>query len=392
MSATTPTTRTGGRAPEAPSVLARAANRTLLDPTLGVVALLLLVCIVSAVALPQFLSPTNLTNLLGSSLIVMILAMGMTVVLVSGGIDLSIGAAMALCAGVTAKALIAGLPLAAAFVCGLVAGALIGVGNGLLVTRLHLPDFIATLAMLGFASGILYVWTQGVPIIGYMLPSYQYVGGLRPLVGSVSVPMVVALVLALVLGGVLRYTRLGTHLFAVGSSPTAAMQSAVRVDRVRVQAYVISGLTAGIAGVILAGRNTNVPADLGNGFEIQAIAAAVIGGASLAGGRGRILGAVLGAVTLAATINIINLEGVPSSYQRIVIGGILLVAVLANRGSDIVSGIARQRRAARAGVVTDDPSPAQAAPAPASTDSNPIQAVNNTTISTSSSKEGITSS
>jgi ribose transport system permease protein len=103
----------------------------------------------------------------------------------------------------------------------------------------------------------------------------------------------------------------------------------------------------------MAGRNTNVPADLGNGFEIQAIAAAVIGGAALSGGRGRILGAVLGAITLAATINIINLEGVPSSYQRIVIGCILLVAVLANRASDLVSAAARQRRAARAGVASD---------------------------------------
>lgn len=361
MTTTTPRRDTAApAAPAGPGAASRLGNRLLLDPALGVGTLLVLVCVVSAFALPEFLTATNLTNLLGSSLIVMILAMGMTVVLVSGGIDLSIGAVMALCAGVTAKVLLAGLPLFAAAACALAAGMLVGVGNGLLVTRLKLPDFIATLAMLGFASGVLYIWTGGVPIIGYMVPEYFYVGGLTPLFGSITAPMLVALVLALALGGMLRSTRLGTHLFAVGSSPVSAMQSAVRVDRVRLLAYVISGATAAIAGIILAGRNTNVPADLGNGFEIQAIAAAVIGGASLAGGRGRILGAVLGALTLAATINIINLEGVPSSYQRIVVGCILLVAVLANRGSDLVSGAARQRRAARAGVTTGaelDPPP-----------------------------------
>jgi ribose transport system permease protein len=247
-----------------------------------------------------------------------------------------------------------GMPLVVAFLAALVVGALVGIGNGLLVTRLRLPDFIATLAMLGIASGILYIWTGGVPIIGYMVPEYYYVGGLTPLVGSLTVPMVLTVALALALGGMLGWTPLGTHLFAVGSNASSAMQSAVRVDRTRVLAYVISGLTAAVAGIVMAGRNTNVPADLGNGFEIQAIAAAIIGGAALSGGRGRILGAVLGAITLAATINIINLQGVPSSYQRIVVGCILLVAVLANRASDLVSAAARQRRAAQAGVVVTD--------------------------------------
>jgi len=353
MTATTPRTpATTTPAPQS-NPLGHLAYRLLLDPTLGVLTLLVIVCVISAFALPSFLSITNLTNLIGSSLIVMILAMGMTVVLISGGIDLSIGAVMALCAGVTAQTLLMGLPLFVAFVAALVVGALVGIGNGLLVTRLRLPDFIATLAMLGIATGILYIWTGGVPIIGYMVPEYYYVGGLTPLVGSLTVPMIIALVLALVLGGMLGWTPLGTHLFAVGSNPSGAMQSAVRVDRARVVAYVISGLTAAVAGIVMAGRNTSVPADLGNGFEIQAIAAAIIGGAALSGGRGRILGAVLGAITLAATINIINLQGVPSSYQRIVIGCILLVAVLANRASDVVSAAARQRRAARAGVASD---------------------------------------
>lgn len=327
------------------TVVDRVVTRLLVDPTLGVLALLVLICLLAVFTLPVFLNGSNLYNLINNSLVIMILAMGMTVVLVSGGIDLSIGTTMALCAGVAATAMNVGLPLFAALLAALAMGALVGLGNGLLITRLGLPDFIATLAMLGFASGVLYIWTKGVPIIGYMVPEFYIIGGLTPLAGPVTLPMVIALLVALALGGILGFTRLGTHFFAVGSSKTGAMQSGVRVDRVRMQAYIVSGLTAAVAGIIMAGRNTNVPADLGNGYEIQAIAAAIIGGAALSGGRGRIMGAVLGAITLAAAVNLINLVGVPSSYQKIVIGGILVAAVLANRISAVVSGKVRQRKA-----------------------------------------------
>ena len=323
----------------------RVVGRLLVDPTLGVLVLLILICLIAAFTLPVFLTGSNLYNLLNTSLVVMILAMGMTVVHISGGIDLSIGTTMALCAGVAATAMNYGLPLFAALLAALATGTLVGIGNGLLITRLGLPDFIATLAMLGFASGILYIWTKGVPIIGYMVPEFNVIGGLTPLVGPLTLPMLIAVLVALILGGVLGSTRLGTHFFAVGSSKTGAMQSGVRVDRIRTQAYIVSGLAAAVAGIIMAGRNTTVPADLGNGYEIQAIAAAVIGGAALKGGRGRILGAILGAITLASTVNLINLVGVPSSYQKIVIGAILVVAVLANRVSAVVSAHVRQRKA-----------------------------------------------
>lgn len=327
------------------TLVARVVGRLLVDPTLGVLALLILICLIAAFTLPVFLTGSNLYNLLNTSLVVMILAMGMTVVLISGGIDLSIGTTMALCAGVAATAMNYGLPLFAALLAALATGTLVGIGNGLLITRLGLPDFIATLAMLGFASGILYIWTKGVPIIGYMVPEFYVIGGLTPLAGPLTLPMIIALLVALILGGILGSTRLGTHFFAVGSSKTGAMQSGVRVDRIRTQAYIVSGLAAAVAGIIMAGRNTTVPADLGNGYEIQAIAAAVIGGAALTGGRGRILGAILGAITLASTVNLINLVGVPSSYQKIVIGAILVIAVLANRGSAVVSAHVRQRKA-----------------------------------------------
>jgi len=334
--------------PRSAAETARTAwERLLVDPTLGVISLLLLFALIAAFALPVFYAGTNIYNLVGSSITVMILSVGMTVVLISGGIDLSVGAVMALCAGVAATVIKMGAPLFVAFICAILVGIAAGLVNGLLITRVGLPDFIATLAMLGFASGLLYIATQGVPIIGYMTSEYYVVGGLDPLFGPVTFPILVAIVLALIIGWVLSATRLGTHLFAVGSNAVAARQSGIPVRWVKTQAYVLSGTCAAIAGIILAGRNNNVPADLGTGYEIQAISAAIIGGASLMGGRGRVLGAVLGALTLALAINFINLAGVPSSFQKIVIGVILILAVIANYLSELARGATLRRRAKR---------------------------------------------
>lgn len=148
-------------------------HRIVIDPTLGVIALLVLFSAGAAIALPVFYAGNNLFNLVSSSITVMILAIGVTVVLISGGIDLSVGAVMALSAGAAATAMRLGFPVVAAFGAAILVGVVAGVVNGLLVTRVGLPDFIATLATLGFASGVLYIWTQGVPIIGYMTPEFR---------------------------------------------------------------------------------------------------------------------------------------------------------------------------------------------------------------------------
>lgn len=306
-------------------------QKFLSDPILGVIILLFIIGSVASYSLSVFFTLHNITNFLSGSYFVMLLAMGMTVVLISGGIDLSIGSVMALCAGVVAKLASHQVPFAIVIIAALAVGAFVGCLNGLLVTLAGLPDFIATLAMSGFATGILYIWTNGTPIVGYMTPTYSKIGGLTSIYGYITVPMVTAIVVALALGGVLKKTKFGVHLFAVGSNRAATRQSGINVPKIRIFAYVVAGLCAALSGVIMAGRNTTVPPDLGVGFEILAIAAAVIGGASLGGGRGRILGAILGEIVLAMTINIINLLGVPSSYQKIFIGGILLLAVFVNQ-------------------------------------------------------------
>ena len=326
------------------NALRRVGTRILVDPILGVCILIAAFTAIAAVFLPVFYAGNNIYNVLGGSITVMILGIGMTVVLISGGIDLSVGAVMALCAGVSATAINAGAPLAVAFLAAIATGVVGGLLNGWLITRVGLPDFIATLAMLGFASGVLYITTEGVPIIGYMNDGYRVVGGLERVIGQITLPMIIAAVLALIVGWVLGWTTLGTHFFAIGSDVVAARQSGISVRLVKTKAYVLSGVCAAVAGIILAGRNNNVPADLGNGYEIQAISAAIIGGASLLGARGRILGAVLGAITLALAINLINLAGVPSSYQKIVIGLVLVVAVFANQMTTVFSSAVMKRR------------------------------------------------
>jgi ribose/xylose/arabinose/galactoside ABC-type transport system permease subunit len=300
-------------------------------PSAAVVILIIALSAVMGLLSPSFLTLDNWLNIANQMSVVLLLALGMTVVLIVRGIDLSVGSVMALSAGVVAWVLGAGYRLETAIVAAVVCGALLGLANGLLITKVGLPDFIATLAMLGIARGLLFLWTDGIPFLGYMTPRFYEIGGLERPFGFFTVPMVISVLAVLSIAIVLRLTSFGLHAYGVGSNPDGARLSGVRVDRVRVIAYVVSGLLAGVAGVILAGRTTTVAPTMGIGFEVQAIAAAVIGGAALTGGRGRALGALLGATVLVATTNAINLSGVTSAWQSVVTGSMLLLAVLLDR-------------------------------------------------------------
>lgn len=325
-------------------------------PSAGVLALLVVICVVTTVVSPTFVTFTNLSNVANQMTFVLLVAAGMTVVLITGGIDLSVGSVMGLSGGVSAFLLLSGVPVGGALVLGVVAGAVLGLVNGLLITRLGLPDFIATLAMLGIARGLLFLWTNGVPFINFMTPEYATLSGLERPFGAVTVPIIIGVVVCILLTIILRTTAFGRHLYGVGSNRDAARLSGVRVDRVRVLAYVISGLLAGLAGVLLAGQNRSVAPTLGLGFEIQAIAAAVIGGAALSGGRGRVFGAILGALTLTIAANAINLAGVSSTWQQVVTGSILLLAVVLDR----VNALARRRSARRSASLAAAPPPQSA--------------------------------
>jgi ribose transport system permease protein len=279
---------------------------------------------------------------------VAVLAVGMTIVLVHGGIDLSVGAVAGLTGGLVAYLMGHGVPMGWAFVDALLLGTALGLINGLVITRLGVPDFIATLAMLGVARGLLFVWTQGVPFIDYVTDPYRTVGGLDKIVWQITLPMVIVVIVAGLAALMLRRSRFGSHVRATGSNREGARLAGVAVDRVKVIVYALSGALAALVGIILAGQLTTVQPGMGEGLELRAIAAAILGGAALTGGRGSIVGAVVGAITLSVIQNIINLSGINPAWETTIVGAILLAAVVVDR---IVSLAAARQRAPRAPAV-----------------------------------------
>jgi ribose transport system permease protein len=321
------------------------ARRILARPGASVVALLIVICALMTVRSSAFLTVGNWQNIVNQMVYVTLLAIGMTFVLIVGGIDLSVGSVLGLCAGLMATLISDRVIFIQAVIITVAAGAAIGMLNGLVITKLGIPDFVATLATLGIGSGLLFLWTSGVPFIGYMYGTYNTVGGVTKLFSWITFPVVSTVVIALIASGVLRFTAFGRHLYGVGSNREAARLSGVNVDRVKIAAYVASGALAAVTGILLAGKNTTVPPTMGAGYEIQAIAAAIIGGAALSGGRGRVIGAVLGALTLSVANNVINLANISATWQQVVVGAILLLAVVLDRTSVYLN-----RRVGRASV------------------------------------------
>jgi ribose transport system permease protein len=309
----------------------------------GTLVFLVVLSIIMAASKSSFLTVDNWANIINQSVFVGILAVGMTIVLVSGGIDLSVGAVAGLTAGIVAWLMGHGVPAPWAFIDALLLGIGLGIINGLVITRLRVPDFIATLAMLGVARGVLFVWTQGVPFLDYETSAYRTIGGLDRIVWVITLPMLILAVIAIAATVLLRKSRFGSHLRASGSNAEGARLSGVSVDRVKISVYALSGALAALVGILLAGRLTTVEPTLGNGMELNAIAAAVLGGAALTGGRGSIPGAVIGAITLAVIQNSINLLGIEPAWETLIVGAVLLIAVVLDRVTSVSFGPGRRR-------------------------------------------------
>jgi len=308
---------------------------------------LFLVCFLPILSLfaPQMLQEGNLAGILNQMVFILIPTLGMTIVIISGGIDLSVGSVIGLSGGVAAFLLTVGVPMPVAILLAIISGAMIGAINGLVITRLKVPDFVATLAMMGVARGILYVWTNGIPFRDYMGDAYYIIGGLRMIVGKLTLPVFVALALLLILTFLLRRTHLGAHFRATGSNAEAAKLSGIRPDRIKMLAYIASGALAAVTGVMLAGRLTTVHPAMGSGYELETIAAAVMGGAALSGGRGSFWGALVGALTLTVIQNAINILNIESTWENVIIGSIILFAVLIDRAAMALSRGGSRRNA-----------------------------------------------
>lgn len=300
-----------------------------------IIALLLLVAYLSTVS-PYFRTTSNFMNILAQTSVTAILAVGQTMVIISAGIDLSVAAMMAL-AGSTAAVAMAywGWNVWLGLLLGLAVGALLGLFNGVVITKGRIPDFIATLGMFTTARGIGLLITQGLPVPSHItaiqlkayLPRELIWLGSGAIFG-IPVPAVVALAVAVFGWFVLQHTRLGRSALAVGGNREAARVSGINVDRTKIAAYAFSGLMAGIGGLVLTGRLNSANALMGEGMELQSIGAVVLGGTNLFGGEGTVVGTVIGALIMGVLGNGLNLLNVSAFWQRVIMGLVIIVVVV----------------------------------------------------------------
>ena len=302
---------------------------------------LALLVIALSLASDRFLSVDNSMNVLRQISVNLCLSIGMTMIILSGGIDLSVGSMLALSGAVAAGLLKYGLRLAplgiavqftalGAIVTGIGVGLTLGAFNGLAITRFRLPPFVATLGMLSIARGLTMLWTGGNPVTG--------LGSWFGFIGTgygfgVPMPVWISAALVGVFIVVTRRTRFGRHLYAVGGNERAARLSGVNVNRVKLWAYTLGGGLAGIAGLIQTARLDSATPNAGISYELDSIAAVVIGGTSLSGGRGSILGTVLGCLIIGVLNNGLVLLEVSPFWQQVIKGGVILAAVAIDRGS-----------------------------------------------------------
>jgi len=282
-------------------------------------------CAVLALLSPHFFTTENLLNVSLQASITAIIAVGMTFVILTGGIDLSVGSVVAVAIPATTSALQSGRSYAASLAAGIGVGVLSGAAAGALVSVLRIAPFIVTLALMTVWRGLAFVTTEGRPV--WSLPAgFASLGGAR--LAGVPLPSILMLLVFAAAHVALRHTRWGRHLYAVGGNPEAARLAGIRVRRVIASAYVLCGALAAAGGILLASRMNSGQPNAGLMLELDVIAAVVVGGTSLAGGRGSVLGTFLGTMLIAILRNGLNLLNVNSYIQQVVVGAVILMAVL----------------------------------------------------------------
>ena len=325
MSSSDPAAAKGGLRSPAPAMgLAALRRSTLFYPLVG----LAVVCLIMVFASDSFLSVNNLSNVGRQVSINALIAVGMTFVILTGGIDLSVGSVMALSGTLAAGLMIGGVPAALALVVCLAVGVAFGVFNGALVAYGRMPPIIVTLATMGIARGLALIYTHGYPIDG--LPSWIAFFGSGNVFG-LQMPILITIVVYAVAWVVLERMPIGRYVYAIGGNESATRLSGVRVGRYKMVVYAVSGLTSAIAGIVITARLMSGQPNAGVGFELDAIAAVVLGGTAISGGRGSIIGTLLGALLLGVLNNGLNMVHVDPYVQNVIKGGIILLAIYIGR-------------------------------------------------------------
>lgn len=306
-------------------------SETLGSQTFWVLMAVAAACLFLSFATPSFATANNLFNITRNTTFVAIVALGMTMVIITGGIDLSVGSVLCLCSMVLGVTMNAGYGIETGIAAALGTALVVGAFQGALIAYVGLPPFVVTLGMLSIARSLAMV-ASGNTVIFEFGPDHQTLLALGG--GStfgIANPVIYMVVLALLTGFVLRWTKFGRHVYAIGGNEKAARLTGVPVRRVKVLVYMISALSAGVAGIIQTGWLGAITTNIGSGLELQVIAAAVIGGAALVGGVGTAFGALVGAALIEVIRNSLGLLGINAFWQGCFIGGAILVAILFDR-------------------------------------------------------------
>jgi ribose transport system permease protein len=307
----------------------------------SLIALVVLVIILSFLS-DKFFTTANGVNVLRQVAVNVCIATGMTLIVLTAGIDLSVGSVLALCGAITAGLLkngiqfsgadlYIGFTILGAILGAIIIGSLLGWFNGFVITKFKVPPFVATLAMLTIARGLTMLYTEGHPISN-LGDSFAYIGA-GSFIG-IPVPVWIAILVVLVATFITRKTKLGRYIYAIGGNETAAKLSGIRINRVKITVYSLGAALAAIGGIIVTSRLDSAQPNAGISYELDAIAAVVIGGTSLNGGKGSIWGTVIGAVIIGVLNNGLVLLNVSPFWQQVVKGGVILLAVIIDKIGD----------------------------------------------------------
>lgn len=304
----------------------------LANQTFWVLLAVVLACVFLSFATDSFATSKNFYNITRNTTFVAIIALGMTLVIITGGIDLSVGSVLCLCSMILAVVMHAGYSIEVGIAASVATALVIGAFNGVLIAYLGFPPFVVTLGMLSIARSLAMVASNNTVVFQFG-PDHDKLlalGGGAWLFGIAN-PVIYMIVLALLTGFVLRWTRLGRYIYAIGGNEHAATATGIPVRPIKVGVYMISALSAGVAGIVQTGWLGAVTTNIGAGMELQVIAATVIGGANLAGGTGTALGALVGAALIEVIRNSLGLLGINAFWQGTFIGGATILAVLFDR-------------------------------------------------------------
>ncbi len=295
---------------------------------LGIIIALFVLCVflaINPITRGSFLTQKNVFNVLRQISSNLYLACGMTMVIILGGIDLSVGSIIAL-AGCVAAGGVAryNLPILAAILLGIIVGLIVGMFNAFVIAKTTIPPFIVTLATMNIAKGLAYVYTGGSPV-RVVTKEWQFLGA--GYIGPVPTPVIILVLVLLITGLIMNKTKMGRHIYAVGGNAQAAEFSGIKVAKVKFFVHAFTGVMAGLAGVVLASRMYSGQPTAGDGAEMDAIAAVVVGGTSMAGGSGKIGGTIIGGLIIGVLNNGLNLLNVNSFWQYVVKGAVILLAV-----------------------------------------------------------------